>query len=88
MAENQTAGRRPSPMGDAPRLALSLLPALAAALVLTLLLPGAFAFSGRLRGPALLNGIINEIGGAALQQPAMFHGLKWRAERAARRPAD
>ena len=31
----------------------------------------------------LANGIINQFGGAMLQQPAMLRGLKWRAERSA-----
>ncbi|MFP4561852.1 MAG: methyltransferase family protein [Spirochaetia bacterium] len=32
-------------------------------------------------GAAVLNGIINEIGGAILQQPALFHGIERRVER-------
>ncbi len=40
-------------------------------------------FTGGL-GARLANGFVNEIGGAIIQQPAMFHGLKIRAEAGAR----
>jgi hypothetical protein len=51
------ANRRPSITGEAPKLALRILPVCAAAFVLTIVFPGRFRFTGRLRGVAFAAGI-------------------------------
>ena len=88
MTQNPDAGSRPSLMGDAPRLALTLLPALAAALALTLLLPGAFGFSGKLRGLAVLAGVELAAAGLLLWGSAAFELIRaWKRGRLAARGA-
>ncbi len=71
-------------MGDAPRLALRLMPAFFAALALTVAFPGAFAAWGKLRGIAFAAGIELLGLGLLFQASAAFELVRaWRAGRLA-----
>ena len=75
-------------MGDAPRLAVSLLPALVAALVASILWPGRFAFAGKAYGIAFAAGIVLAALGLAFQASAAFGLIRaYRAEKLAVRGA-
>ncbi|HAE21116.1 MAG TPA: hypothetical protein DCG47_02175 [Spirochaetaceae bacterium] len=75
-------------MGDAPRLALRLMPAFLAALALTYFFPGAFAAWGRLRGIAFAAGIELLGLGFLFQASAAFELVRaWKKGRVATRGA-
>jgi protein-S-isoprenylcysteine O-methyltransferase Ste14 len=75
-------------MGDAPRLAASLLPAFAAALGASLLWPGNFAFAGKAYGIAYAAGIVLAAVGLLFQVSAGFELIRaYRAEKLAVRGA-
>ena len=75
-------------MGDAPRLALSLMPVLLATLALTLVFPGAFAAWGRFRGIAFAAGIELLGFGLLFQASAAFELVRaWKKGRLATRGA-
>ncbi len=75
-------------MGDAPRLALKLMPAFIAALALTLVFPGAFAVWGRFRGIAFAAGIELLGFGLLFQASAAFELVRaWKKGRLATRGA-
>ncbi len=79
---------RPSILGEAPKLALTVLPVFAAALLLTLLLPGSFRFTGRYRGVGLAIGIELAAVGLLFWASAAFQLIRaWRAGRLATRGA-
>lgn len=59
-------------MGDAPRLAASLLPAFAAALAASILWPGLFVFAGKAYGIAFAAGIVLAALGLVFQASAAF----------------
>lgn len=63
---------RSSLMGDGPRLALYLFPILGLAILGTVLLPGAFAFAGRLYGLAFVAGIVLAVLGLLFQASSAF----------------
>jgi protein-S-isoprenylcysteine O-methyltransferase Ste14 len=71
-------------MGDAPRLAASLLPAFAGALGASLLWPGRFAFAGKAYGIAYAAGIVLAAVGLLFQASAAFELIRaYRAEKLA-----
>lgn len=75
-------------MGDAPRLALKLMPALLAALALTLFFPAAFATWGIMRGIAFAAGIELLAFGLLFQASAAFTLVRaWKMGRLATRGA-
>lgn len=63
---------RSSIMGDGPRLALYLFPILGLAILATILLPGAFAFAGRLYGLAYVAGIVLAVLGLLFQASSAY----------------
>lgn len=77
---------RSSIIGDAPKLALYLLPPLAAALALGLLFPGSFAFAGKFYGVAFAAGIELAVFGLAFQASSAYALVRaYRAGRLATR---
>ncbi len=88
MKQSIAGGGVMSIMGDAPRLALRLMPAFLAALALTYFFPGAFAVWGRLRGIAFAAGIELLGLGALFQASAAFELVRaWKKSRLATRGA-
>ena len=63
-------------MGDAPRLAISLLPAFAAALAASILWPGLFVFAGKAYGIAFAAGIVLAVLGLVFQASAAFELIR------------
>jgi protein-S-isoprenylcysteine O-methyltransferase Ste14 len=63
-------------MGDAPRLAASLLPAFAAALTASILWPESFVFAGKAYGIALAAGIVLAVLGLVFQASAAFELIR------------
>lgn len=68
--------KRSSIMGDGPRLAIYLLPALAAALAAGILWPGRFAFAGKFYGVAFALGILLAVFGLAFQASSAFELIR------------
>lgn len=79
---------RPSIMGEAPKLALVVLPVFVAALLLTLLLPGRFRFAGRYWGVGVAVGIELAAAGLLFWASAAYHLVRaWKRGRLATRGA-